>query len=610
MKQQQMVMSRPLDSGSDTERVFTTSLRSLSAAAFLFVAGCSSRESGASHESPPSGEPANAGEGFVAPQIPASQTQVGTQQSLTERQRRVQEYSNSRPSDLAWAQSRRTVRGLISDAVRDTQSVEMPIGKLRNGYTSHAEGIEEQRVIIASAARHSNRTFEEVAALIERSHQESLATLGLFSELESLEAKLGLKEHARKQADLEEARLEAREKIEQAIIRANIDKIDRSLGLFAELKTLLIRKESGAPHDEKRLKNLSRMCSASTLNEVNEIIPQLELLRKHNLQGEYRETVRTENARIDEVSRKLNEMEEARNARWCAKYDEMVLMHDRLADLRSRVSEYERRGSSLPAELGNLVDSDKHIDLKMDLAEYKLRRSRLAAYSLMDAQGETVARIFDTGREFDEHRDVRYVRVAVDEPSTTIALKSAPQGFVLEGKGELAVRKEVLDVRETARTEVDDAFRPVMNDQGSVADIKLPGEELALSVWMNPGAALDIREASGGTPTEITWHGSGIVYVGSPSEGVAPLKVQVAETMQGVAPMLVSLPEGLTPKDIRHTQSSGTHFALTVGNATFEQLGYRVNGRGQDLDAEIVTPRGVQRIPLVRDGVCVIPGVR
>ena len=608
MKQHQTMMSRPLNGGSDTERVGTNSRRALFTATLLLLAGCSSKESGASQESPSSGEPATACGALVVPEIPAPQGVA--QQPLTARQRRVQEYSNSRPSDVAWAQSRSTVRGLISDAVRDTQSVEMPIGKLRNGYTSHAEGIEEQRVIIASAARHSNRTFEEVAALIERAHQDSLTTLGLFSEFESLEAKLGLKEYARKRGELEEARIESREKIEQATIRANIDKIDRSLGLFGELKTLLMQKESGAPHDERRLKNLSRMCSASSLNEVNEIIPQLELLRTHNVEGDFRETVREESSRIDEASRKLNEIEEARNARWCAKYDEIVFMHDRLEVLRSRVSAAEQRRSSLPAELGNLVDSDKHTDLKMDLAEYKLRSSRLAAYSLMDAQSETVARIFDTGREFDEHRDVRYVRVAVDEPSTTLALKKQPQGFVLEGKNEGAFRKEVLDVRETARTEVDDAFRPVMIDQGSVANIILPGEKLALSVWMNPGAALDIQEASGGMPTEITLHGSGIVYVGSPSEGVTPLKVQVAETMEGAAPLLVSLPEGLSLKDIRHTQSSGTHFALSVGNATFERLGDRVNGRGQDLDADIVTPRGVQRIPLVRDGVCVIPGGR
>jgi hypothetical protein len=498
------------------------------------------------------------------------------------------------------------MRGLINDAVRDTQSVEMPIGRLRNGYTTNAEGIEEQRVIIASAARHSNRTVEEVAALIEKSHQEYLSTSERSSEIEALEARLGLAEFSRKRGPLEETILEAREKIEQATLRANIDKIDRSLGLFSELKDLLAKKENSSVYDAKRLKNLSRMCSAGTLEEVNEIIPQLELLRKHNLEGELRETVRTESARIDEMSRKLNELEEGLNARWCADYDTMVRMYDRLTYLRSQVTEESQSKAHLPKELGNLVDSDKHTDLKLDLAEYKLRRSRLVTYSLRDAQGETVARIFDTGREFDEHTDVRYVRVAVDEPSTTLALVRDSRGFVLEREGAVTVRKEVLDVRETARTEVDDAFKPVMIDQGAVADIKLPGEKLALSVWMNPGAAINIRDAAGGAAVEITWHGSGNVYVGARAEGVAPLKIHIADMMEGAAPRLVSLPEGLSLKDITRTQSSATNFSLTIGNATFEQLGYRVNGRGHHLDADIVTPRGVQRVALVRDGVCVL----
>jgi hypothetical protein len=521
----------------------------------------------------------------------------------------MQDRTNTRPSDIAKVEAFRTVRGLLNDAVRDTQSLEKPLGQLRIGYTTHPQGIEEQRYIVSAAARHSGRTPEQIQAIVERTHSVSLETLGPTSQIETIKAKLGFEEYARKREELYEAMGEAQDEIGRATLRANLDKIDNTLTLLKELRALLELKERGATHDAKRLRGLSRMCSMNTLDEVRETIPALEALRKRNAEGEFNETMRRETHRIEDLQLALRELDHDMESKWCAQYDEITFMQQRLAELEGKMLEYSQlHGDALPKELGNLVPLEKQVDLKVDLAKFKLKHSHLTVYTLSDLEGGLTAQVLDTGREFDVQRDVRYVSVAIDDPSTILALKPTEGGVRVEAHDKRTFQKQILDVEASARSEIANSFSPTLCGAGSVGDVILKGETIFFSFWTNPGCGIDIRELVQSVTRELTLRGSGRVYVGEVSPQSPLVKVKIEETLKGQAPLVIVVPTGLSVGDIKLSYSSGTDFSLSIGNATFEQLGFRSDGRGHDVDVEVKTPRGVQRIAIVRDGRSVLPG--
>lgn len=608
MKQAQTTMPDQRHVANGIDRTENGVFRALSAAALVCLAGCGSRETTPGNEDRrATPDPTPHGD-LLARVVPAP-ANLG-HSPLSDRFRRVQDITRTRPSDLAMVDAFRTVRGLIDDAVRDTQSLEKPIGHLRSGYTNDDRGIQEQRLIIEAVARHSSRSVEQVVAVIEECHRGYLTTLGIDVQIKSLKQRLGLDEYARKRAELSEVCFESREEIAQATIRANLDKIDRSLELFRELRGLLQSQSRGAEHDAKRLKSLSRMCSAQTLSEVNEIIPQLEALRHRNTEGDFNLTLRKESERIQDAERRIRALDEALEARWCDDYDQMSLMKMELETLEARL--LDSGGGSkrtLPTEFGQLVPSDKHIEFKADLAEIKLRDARLALYSIKDSAGAVIAKVLDTGREFDEHHDVRYVTVAIDEPSTRIALKRVDGGVRLVGTGGLFMQKQVLDIKETARSEVAQAFQPSFIQEGAVDDIRLLAQKVLMTIRMNPGCAFDMREASMATIPEVILRGPGIVYVGHEPMGQSLIRVKVEreDTMTGQGPLVISAPEGLSIGSIRHSAKSESDYTLSIGNAVFEQLGFRAEGKGFDVDVELKTAHGFERVPLVRNGACVLP---
>lgn len=603
MKQAYTVPSHPRDVAAGVERTEHGPLRALSTAALLCLAGCSTKESISSHAKAPSTDPAAPLGALAAPTVAVSADLPHV--SLSDRLRHLQDRTHTRPTDLSFEEACRVVRGLIDDAVRDTQSLEKPIGHLRAGYTTNPSEVAEQRSIIEAAARHSNRSVEETIKIIEECHRGYLDTFDITTSISTLKERLGLDAYRRMRGELEEVVCDAREEIEQATVRANLDKIDRSLELFRELRALLQARDDGAEHDAKRLKNLSRMCSAHTLRDVNEIIPQLELLRTRNAEGDFNQTLRQGGERIRNAEEKIRALDEGMELRWCENYEQMTLMERKVASLEAQLVEAGKAAKRyLPKELGELVPSDKHVELKADLAEIKLRDSRLAVYSLKDTAGELVARIFDTGREFDTDGDVRYVRVAIDEPSTSISLKRGADGMRIEGPASSSFDKAVLDVKETARSEVVNTFKPTLLQHDAVNDVRLPAKKVVLSLRMNPGCAFDMREVFGASTLEVTLRGSGVVRIGRevPGESSVRVKVEGEETMKGGSPLVISAPEGISLEDIRCSAESESNYTVGIGNVTFEQLGFRREGRGHDVDVAIRTSRGVERLPIVRNG--------
>ncbi len=180
MKQAQPTMLPPTGVSTGVERNSRESWRTLSTGALLLLAGCSSRESKVPGPSDTLPQAPRSVSALVVPPArvasPSSAPEKVQSITLSARERRIQDLTHTRPSDLALKEAYRTTRGLIDDAVRDTQSVERSLGTLRDGYTTNAREIEEQRSIIESVARHSNRSVPEVRRVIKESHTGYLHT--------------------------------------------------------------------------------------------------------------------------------------------------------------------------------------------------------------------------------------------------------------------------------------------------------------------------------------------------------------------------------------------------------------------------------------------------
>lgn len=579
-----------------TERSNLSSLRNLSAAALITLVGCGSRESNSSADQTNSRGSRDNDQALVIPQ-PALEPEP-RQLPISAKLHREQEWSHTYPSELAIGESLRMTRSFISEAVSDTQSVEMPLGQLRPGYTSHDEGKERQRQIISIIARHASTTEDKVLESISRDHRTYFENFEQRNRADDLEKYTGNNAYKSERGKLEDSITSTRAAMLQALQDMRVDKIDHSLSLLRELKTLVEARDNEQPHDEKKLKTLSRMCSAKSLEEVTEHIFGLERLRSGALGPAFHKAQAERQEQLKKLTQDLDAMEEKMNLRWCADYDRMTAAFQELEGLQAQL----RIAPRTPNQVGELINVSQHDDFKVDLAAYRLRNCKLEVYTLRDASRNSVATICDQGTAFDESTRKHSVLIAIDEPHAAIRIKAHESGGSIEASNGAHFERKEIDLKAAARSEIEGKFTPTFIAQSSTPLLPLKGDRHEISVKMNPGGILDLSGCANGTSTKITTEGSGIFVVGEsdPQRGRVP--VTVKGTLKGEAPLLIALPEKLSLSDITIGSISSSEWRLTAGNADFTIERSSTEGVLTNVDIELQTPRGPLLVAIIRDG--------
>ena len=580
------------------ERSTFSSLRTLSTTAFLMLTGCGMRVPTANTTHPPSPSAQDGNTALVVPKTP--QEPEPRQHAISAKLQRKQERFHTYPSDVAIHEALRETRGFIAEAVSDTQSVEMPLGPLRPGYTSHDDGKERQRQIISLIARHASTTEEKILESIQRDHQSYFNNFELKNRSQDLQTYTGKKAYESERGKLEEGVASAQAVMLQALQDTQVDKIDYSLSLLRELKTLMDTRACGQPHDAKKLKMLSRMCSAHSMEEVAEHISGLEGLRSSALGPEFQKAQAERQKYITKLTEEINALDEKMTLKWCTEYERMTAAHIELHGIQAQLTASIAKRN--PNQVGELIPVSQHDAFKIDLAAYRMRDCHLSIYTLRDSARNSIATICDRGTAFDESLGAHSISIALDEPDTTLRIKGDEHAGLLEASSGLLLERKEIDLKEAARSEIEDKFKPTFITRAPVSSIPLRGERHQISVRMNPGGVLDISECKSGSRTKIATEGSGIVIVGEKDERTGRISLTVKGTLQGEAPLLIALPEGTPLDDVTIDKTSSDDWHLTAGNADFIIEKRSSEGVLTNIDLELKTPRGAQVIATIRDG--------
>jgi hypothetical protein len=493
----------------------------------------------------------------------------------------------------------------------DTQSVEMPLGRLRNGYTFREEGKEQQRAIISIIARHASATPEEISETIARTLQKDLSDEPLLSRRKELQDGLGIQSHALNRSQLEDGITSRQAAIQQAVADRQLDKIDLSLSLLRELASLMQAREAGAPYDVKQLKALSRKCSTHSREEATENIAGLERLRSLNNSPAFQKEVAYSEGQIAKLTAELAKCDEEENLKWCTQYDRRIAALEELRHVDSLIKDTKAgEHSGTPRNPGNLLSPANYSDFKVDLASYLLKNSRLALYDLRDSSGDLAARICDGGRYYagldqglsDTHR----LWIAIDAPDTGITVRSLQQGIAISASDGSSFESQNLDLVASARSELEEKFRPTFVPAPSRSAVTTTAEKHEISVRMNPGGVLNVSECSPRTKAELFAEGSGIIVVGPPTENQHGFPVYIKGTVHGEAPLCISLPPQVIPSDLVVASESSFELSFHAGNAHFVLRKSSVEGVPTSIDLELQTPRGRKVVAFIRDGKCVL----
>jgi hypothetical protein len=522
--------------------------------------------------------------------------------TMSDKLKREQDRFNTRPSDISRESAYLNLRSAIRGEITDTATIDVALSTLRPAYNPRPEAQAHQRRIVDVVTKHANITEQRFHQIIEENHQEYLERLPLTSQRSALEQSLGLArfqaERSRRLNGIEENT----ETIRKLTSDANLEKIDLSIQLLRELSTLFQAKEQNAPYDAKRLKTLSRMCESKTLDEVNEKLPLLELLRKRSSDA-IELPIRTARDNSALLERAITDIESAFNTSWCEDYDRMSGWMTKLRAVDEALAERSSQQRLGPRDsVGSIVDTNLHPQLRVDMAAVNLGKEAITEYVLRNEEGNTVATVLDRGQT--ESNGTNFIHVALDEPSTTLSIHSEGKTGAIKSSSGLTFDRRDLDLKETIQSEIAEDFRPSFTDKGRESSALFKNSKVRISVYMNPGCALDIRDATSWSP-EIRARGAGTFIVGELPKDASYVKVEVASTLANEAPLLLSMPASLSIDDLQITPGSGTGLIIVAGNAKFEINGPSEDGRGDNVDVEIKTPRGVQHIPVVRNGRCV-----
>lgn len=580
------------------DRSSLSSLRNLSAAALVALVGCGSREShSSSNQTNPTPSP-DENKALVA-SGPSSEP-APRQRPMSAELQRKQERFHAYPSDLAINKALRETRGFIGEAVSDTQSVEMPLGQLRPGYTTHDEGKERQRQIICIIARHASTSEEKVLESIQSDHRGYFENFDLRGRSQDLQRYTGKEGYESNRGKLQESVATSQAAMLQALQDTQVDKIDYSLSLLRELKALMDTRDCGQPHDAKKIKMLSRMCSAHSLVEVTEHISGLERLRSTALGPNFQKSQVERQKHIYNLTKEIDALDEKMNLKWCTEYERMISAHGELEQIQAQLTAAKAQRS--PSQVGELIPVNKHDEFKIDLAAYRLRDCHLSIYTLRDRAQNSVATICDHGTGFDESRRMHSISIAIDEPNANVRIKADHDGGVIEASDGTFFERKEIDLKEGARSEIEDIFKPTFITKASVASIPLKGERHEILVRMNPGGVLDLSACKSGSRTKITTEGSGIVIVGESDQKKGQLSLTVKGTLEGEAPLLIALPEGFPLDAARIDKTSSDDWHLSAGNADIIIEKRSAQGILANIDLELKTPRGAQVVSVVRDG--------
>lgn len=582
-----------------------SSFRGISTAGLLLLSGGSLKESTLpSSSAEVSSEPTPAS--LVVPP-PAIDDASYRQPPLSTKGEARQIMCGERPSDLVQRQALLKIRAYLGEVMSDTQSVEIELGRLRDGYSARDEVKQLQQEIISIVARHASTTPEAIAKQIAAKMQEDQEHSPLTSrhrELRSAQVK-----YRQSQGELEEKIYLKRAEMEQAIVDSKLDKIESSLSLLRELKSLMEAEQSGGQHDIKRLKLLRRMCGSESLEEVIVHISGLE--RYQNLVNPTLQ--KEQSSKKEEIVRleaKMVENEEAFNREWCENYERRNSALEELSRLEATMREVKAGGySTSPREIGHLMNSSNHPAFKMDLAALLLRDCSLTVHTLRDQAKERAATICQQGRPYGgflgtgEHYQL--VSIGINEANTRIRIKASKDGVALASCDGASFESEILDIAATAGSQLDGKFTPSFSAGPTHAEIPITAKNVKFTTMMNPGGILDLTD-NGRDTTEtsfdVTLEGSGIILVGEQSSLASPIPVEVVGTMQGEAPLLISLPDRLTLNELTMTSASISEFSLAAGNAKFTIRKKDFDGYATNVDVELNTPRGRQVIAIIRDG--------
>jgi hypothetical protein len=582
-----------------------SSLKTLYTAGLLLVAGHSSTDSlHICHTTEPL-QPHQPVNQLVPP--PPIEEPSFRQQPLSAAGQRKQEQWTGYPSDITLKEAARKTRGLLAEAMSDTQSVEIPLGHLRDGYTFREREMERQKAIISIIAQHASTTSEAIAKAIQTKHKSELAEMPLISRRDTLHSILELKKHAEVQAELERAIEKNQVAMSQAVLDTQLDKIDLSLSLFRELKSLLEAQQANSPYDAKRLKALSRMCSTHSLADAVENISALERLRGSRISPSFQKEQAFLEKEISQQAAKMAENEEKNNLAWCDTYESKISALEELSRVEAQMREAKVGPySNLPREVGGLMSPAEYTDFKIDLATYLLRNCRLAVHTLRNTSGDTVATICDRGKAYGGYNnnvgEEQLISIAIDEPDTRIAVTSNKDGLAITASNGAHFESKLLDLTATARTEAENSFTPIFTPAPARAEISVIAEKYEITTRMNPGGVLDLSECGTDTKVEIRLDGSGIIVPGQPTQGASRIPVTIESTLSGEAPLLIEMPKQLTLDDLRIDSRSSNEFSLALGNADFTIWKRALDGKGTDVDVEFNTPRGRQIVAIIRNG--------
>lgn len=577
-----------------------SSLKSLSTAGLLLLAGCSSKDSsktpldaGHSPSQAPSGE-------LVVPKLP--EEPKARQQPLSERLSKTQARFGASPSDVMLKEALNWHRRNLGYEMSDSQSIEMHLGKLRPGYASSEEGKKEQRDIIEIIARHAFMTNEAVLGHIERWHKQELATLGLRSTIDRLDTYLGDKEYRTTRLRIEERIDSARQAIEAAHKSAQLEKIDFSLSSFRELQGLMEAQQRGLPHDTARLKRLSKSCDTHDLEEARWKISSLEKWRDRKLKALQKRLADVEPT-IPQAIQDIAKHDERMNQKWCSNYDSMTACLEQRDKAESELREWQSKDQTgTITEAGQLIDSYHHADFKVALAAYKVGDMGLSVYTLRDNTGELAATVCEEYKGYDNSQKSGVVFVGIDKPNTTVFVKTDEKGCFIEASGGTAFQSKTLDLKATARTILERRFSPSYQEEAPTSSIPLLQEKYRISLTMNPGAVFDLSECKNGPKISATSNGSGIIAVGAHAADQKRITVEVAETLKGEAPLMIAIPENVQVEDVNLALNSDGGHTLQAGNTEFAIPRPSADGTGVNVDVEFNRQGRRFVIPYIRDG--------